>query len=193
MATNVAFQTISHLCRTLLLMSGGFGFVVFLALSAPAQTSTWTGGAGNWSPCPNQSGTAKWDTCNNATPEFPNSPTANAVIDGGPVTGTGALIQNLSIASGDSLILTPGYLEVDGTSIANNGTIQIGTGNGLQIEGTTTVTLSGTGMVTMGPNAAFTGGNGNSTLPALISHLRRAALQLGRSWSFLPHWAECVL
>ena len=165
MATNVAFKTISRLCRTLFLMSGGFGVVVFLASFAPAQTSTWTGGAGNWSPCPNQSGTAKWDTCNNATPEFPNSPTANAVIDGGPVTGTGALIQNLSIATGESLILTPGYLEVDGTSIANNGTIQIGIGNGLQIEGTTTVTLSGTGTVSMiDSSASFTGANGSPKL-----------------------------
>src|SRR5580704_10158072 len=32
--------------------------------AALAQTtSTWSGGSGNWSPCPNQGGTALWDTC----------------------------------------------------------------------------------------------------------------------------------
>jgi len=41
------------------------------ATQASAQTtSTWTGGAGNWAPCPQQGGSARWDTC----PTYPRDP-----------------------------------------------------------------------------------------------------------------------
>jgi hypothetical protein len=128
-------------------------------------TSTWTGGAGNWSPCPNQSGNALWDTCNDVPPQYPNG-NYNAVIMGGPVTATGASVVNLTIGTGAVLNL-PGtaYVDITGPSVVNNGSIILTSGNGMQWEGNVTSTLSGTGSVQM--NAAgvrFWGGNGTPTL-----------------------------
>ena len=67
--------------------SVGLFVVIALALvglvSEPAlsqTTSTWSGGAGNWSPCPGQGGSALWDTC--STNVVPNG-NFNAVIKGG--------------------------------------------------------------------------------------------------------------
>src|SRR5215469_2785367 len=143
------------------------GFILVLGdSSAAAQaTSTWTGGAGNWAPCPAGGGTALWDTCSGNVYQDGNY---NAVIQGGPVTlasGNGISIVNLTLASGDSLFITPGYLDITGTSIANGGAISVGPGNGLTIEGTTTVTLSGSGTVTItDPSARISGANGSAAL-----------------------------
>jgi hypothetical protein len=127
-----------------------------------AQTSTWTGGAGNWAPCP-PTGNARWNTC----PTYPDTSGFSAVISGGPVTlasGNGISVANLTVNAGDSVIVTPGYLYVFGTSIANNGTISIGPGNGMDLQGGTTLTLSGTGSVTLtDPMATFWALNGIST------------------------------
>lgn len=134
--------------------------------SALSQTSTWNSGAGNWSPCPNQEGTALWDTCSANPPFFPQGPTSNAVINGGPVNATSVSIANLTIGSGGSLVFPPGVptiLDITGTSILNNGSISLAGSDGMGIEGNTTVTLSGSGSVTMAGNN-FTGGNGNPTL-----------------------------
>jgi hypothetical protein len=52
-------------------------------VSVPAlaqTTSTWSGGSGNWSPCPDEGGTALWDTC--SANVIPNG-NFNAVIQGG--------------------------------------------------------------------------------------------------------------
>jgi len=129
-------------------------------------TSTWTGGSGSWSPCPNQQGTALWDTCNANPPAFPNG-NYNAVIMGGPVTATGASIVNLTIGTGDVFNI-PGpatYLDITGPSVVNNGSIIITSGNGFQFEGNITSTLSGTGSVQMNNSAVrFWGGNGTPTL-----------------------------
>lgn len=134
-------------------------FLVLENSSAMAQaTSTWTGGAGNWAPCPGQGGTALWDTCSKNV--FPDG-NYNAVVNGGPVTlgaGNGITINNLTVASGQGVIITPGYLFFTGTSIANNGSISIGASNGLDILGSTTLTLSGSGTVTLtDPNARIDG------------------------------------
>src|SRR5579864_5368927 len=110
--------------------------VLMLAtISSTAQTvSTWGGGTGNWSDCP-PSGNALWDTCPDP-PQGLGWPNGNfdAVINGGPVTATSACIVNLSIGAGGSLVFapsTPGQLCVTGTSILNNGTINIDSVNGL--------------------------------------------------------------
>jgi hypothetical protein len=93
--------------------------------AALAQTtSTWSGGSGSWSPCPDEGGTALWDTC--STNVVPNG-NFNAVIQGGPVFATGASVVNLSIASGDVLNLTPGYVDITGPSLLNQGTIPVNT------------------------------------------------------------------
>jgi hypothetical protein len=142
---------------------------VFALLSltpALAQTtSTWSGGAGNWSPCPNQSGTALWDTCNANPPAFPDG-NYNAVIMGGPVNATGASVVNLSIGTGDVLnIAGTTYVDITGPSVVNNGSIILTSGNGFQFEGNIISTLSGTGSVQMNNSAVrFWGGNGTPTL-----------------------------
>jgi len=137
-----------------------------IATPAFAQiTSTWTGGAGNWSPCPNQSGNALWDTCYANPPAFPNG-NYNAVIMGGPVNATAASVVNLTIGSGDVLNLAgTAYVDITGPSVVNNGSIVLTSSNGIQIEGNVTTTWSGTGTVSL--NAAgvrFWGGNGTPTL-----------------------------
>src|SRR5579863_4726105 len=103
--------------------------VGLVGVPALAQTtSTWNGGSGNWSPCPDQGGTALWDTCSSGV--VPNG-NFNAVIKGGPVFATGASVVNLSIGAGDVLNLTPGYVDITGPSLLNQGMINIGASNGL--------------------------------------------------------------
>ena len=143
-------------------------FVVPAITAVPAFaqiTSTWTGGSGNWSPCPNQSGNALWDTCAGSQGTFPDG-NYNAVIMGGPVTATGASVVNLTIGTGDVLNL-PGttYVDITGPSVVNNGSIILTSGNGMQWEGNIASTLSGTGSVQMKSSAVrFWGGNGTPTL-----------------------------
>ena len=111
--------------------------VVLLALvclegtAVLAQTSTWSGGAGNWDPCP-PTGNALWNTC----PKYPDG-SYTAVIQGGPVTlaaGNGISVNNLTVGTGASVIITPGYLYITGKSIANSGVIRVGPGNGLAVQ-----------------------------------------------------------
>jgi hypothetical protein len=143
---------------------------ITLPVASAQTTSTWSGGAGNWSPCPINDGNALWDTCSLSPPQWPNG-NYSAVIQGGPVTQNGgASVVNLSLATGDILTITPGYLYITGTSVTNNGTITVGDGNGLFIDGTTTVTLSGSGKVVMTDSTVrFWGGNGVSGSPTLIN------------------------
>lgn len=135
--------------------------LTFAANLSAQITATWNGGSGSWSPCPNQQGTALWNTCNANPPTYPDG-NYNAVIAGGPVMATGASVVGLTINPGQSLILTPGYLSVTGTSLVNNGSISIGASNGLIFGGVgTTTTVSGTGTISLtDPNARFWGGSG---------------------------------
>ena len=146
----------NRLCSKFVTKSAGLLFlVVVMALalvglmSVPAHaqtTSTWNGGSGNWSPCPGEGGNALWDTCSsNVTPNG----NFNAVIQGGPVFATGASVVNLSIASGDVLNLTPGYVDITGPSLFNQGTINIGSGNGLSFAQSGPATISGAGTINM--------------------------------------------
>src|SRR5579864_538513 len=134
--------------------------LAWMGISAQAQTvSTWSGGAGNWSDCP-PTGTALWDTCSSNPPEVPNG-NFDAVINGGPVTATSASVVNLTIGSGGSLqfpATTNGILTLTGTSLVNNGTISIDSGNGLFVQGPTSLTISGSGTISIGNNSRFVGG-----------------------------------
>lgn len=136
--------TIRTWLRIFLIIASSFG----IALPAAAQTtSTWTGGAGNWSNCPQDGGSALWNTC----PTYPSG-NYNAVINGGPVTATSASIVNLTIDSGSSLLFasgTSGLLQITGTSLVNNGSINIASLDGFQVVGPTSLTLSGSGSVTI--------------------------------------------
>jgi fibronectin-binding autotransporter adhesin len=134
---------------------------------ALAQTlATWTGGGGEWAPCP-PSGSALWSTC----PTYPDG-NFNAAIQGGPVTmsgGDAASVVNLSISSGSSFEIVGGYLDITGNSIANNGTITIVNGDGLHLlEQGGTVTLSGSGMVNMTSQNSFFDGTAGAA-PTLVN------------------------
>ncbi len=136
--------------------------VVALALgglvSKPAlaqSTATWSGGSGNWAPCPSEGGNALWDTCSsNVTPNG----NFNAFIKGGPVFATGASVVNLSIASGYVLNLTPGYVDITGPSFFNQGSVNIGSGNGLGFaQPSVTTTISGGGTINLLASSQLTG------------------------------------
>ncbi len=131
-----------------------------VARAGLAQTSaTWAGGAGNWAPCPPE-GNALWNTCGFSPPVTPGG-NYDVLIQGGPVTQNyGTSVVNLNITAGNTLLITPGYLYVTGASITNDGSILIGPGDGLVMDGTTT-TLSGKGTVTItDPNASLGGAAG---------------------------------
>src|SRR5579863_6721124 len=130
--------------------------VGLVGVPALAQTtSTWNGGSGNWSPCPGEGGNALWDTC--STNVIPNG-NFNAVIQGGPVFATGASVVNLSIASNDVLNLTPGYLDITGPGLFNQGTVNIGSGNGLSFaQASVTSTISGAGTINLLASSQLTG------------------------------------
>ncbi|HEY6302433.1 MAG TPA: hypothetical protein VIX14_05150 [Terriglobales bacterium] len=96
----------------------------------------------------------------------------NAVIQGGPVTlgsGEGVSVVNLSLAAGDSLIITPGYLDITGNTILNNGSISVGSGDGFNLTGQgMTVTLSGSGTVNL--TSALSNFNGTAgSNPVLVN------------------------
>jgi hypothetical protein len=153
-AYNLASQA-----RSLAFATASIGLL--LTIATQAQTvSTWSGGAGNWSDCP-PSGNALWDTC----PDPPNGlgwPNGNfdAVINGGPVTATSASIVNLTVGTGGSLSFaasTTGILTVTGTSILNNGVIAVDSADGLSVQGPSSLTISGSGTITIGNNSSFNG------------------------------------
>ena len=164
--------TTPAMVRTTSVLSALLGGLIALALLSVTTataftqvTSTWTGGSGNWSPCPNQNGNALWDTCAGSQGTFPNG-NYNAVIKGGPVNATGAAVVNLTIGTGDVLnIFNSAYVDITGPSVVNNGSIILTSGNGFQFEGNIISTLSGTGSVQMNNSAVrFWGGNGTPTL-----------------------------
>ncbi len=150
------------LCVQRLILLAVLAFISLKGTCAQAQTnSTWTGGSGDWAPCP-PSGNALWDTC----PNYPDG-AYNAIVQGGPVTlasGNGSTIVNLSVGSGDSVVVTPGYLNITGTSIVNNGTIVNGSGNGLAIDSSGSTTLSGSGTVNLSDPTCRIGSSTGATL-----------------------------
>src|SRR5579863_5878347 len=132
--------------------------VGLVGVPALAQTtSTWSGGSGNWSPCPGEGGNALWDTCSNNV-----VPSGNfiAAIKGGPVFATGASVVGLSIDPSDVLNLTPGYVDITGPTLFNEGTINIGSGNGLSFsQPSGTSTISGAGTINLLASSQLTGSN----------------------------------
>jgi len=116
-------------------------FVGTVNAPAPAQADTFTGGSGNWSV------NANWSL--NMPPMLSNDcliPGSSAVTD-----DTAGTCNNFSMAAGDTLTITPGYLFLYGTSMVNAGSINVGDGNGLAIYGNSrnVVNLTGGGTVTL--------------------------------------------
>jgi hypothetical protein len=146
------------------------GWLLLLALSVPAsillgtapavaQADTFTAGSGNWSVLGNWS-----------LDQLPGSSNDCVIPGGSAVTAdTGGACNNLSVGTSTSLTVMPGYVDVFGTSIVNNGTITVGNGDGLAILGQgATVTLSGTGTVNLTTaSSSFHGTSGTS--PTLVN------------------------
>jgi hypothetical protein len=114
-----------------------------------AVNTTWTGGAGNFS------NAAMW------TAGVPNG-NFNAFIDGGNTVASAvtldinASLNNLTISSGDSLGISNDLgLTVNGTSISNKGQLLLNSvaNNTALIVGGSSLTLSGTGVLTMSNNS----------------------------------------
>jgi hypothetical protein len=135
--------------------------VFVLSVGARAQTqSTWTGGAGNWDPCPQQGGNALWNTC----PNYPNG-NYNAEIAGGPVTVSSQnhddlSVLNLTIDSGGALTMDGGYLHITQKSLTNNGSITVSNEATLFTDSPATITLSGTGTIDLQTSDASIAGTG---------------------------------
>jgi len=147
---------------------------VLVTLRAPASAQgptqeTWTGAAGDglWSDGDNWSPTTK-----------PGGPNGNFNVSIPHINGDGvemdvsASIVNLQIAASATVNVTNGsQLTVTGTSISNDGQLQIdnnGGGSSGRLNISNTVTLSGTGNVFMGANVAAISGGGTLISQQLI-------------------------
>jgi hypothetical protein len=145
-----------------------------VTLRAPASAQgptqeTWTGAAGDglWSDGDNWSPTTK-----------PGGPNGNFNVSIPHINGDGvemdvsASIVNLQIAASATVNVTNGsQLTVTGTSISNDGQLQIdnnGGGSSGRLNISNTVTLSGTGNVFMGANVAAISGGGTLISQQLI-------------------------
>ena len=147
---------------------------VLVTLRAPASAQgptqeTWTGAAGDglWSDGDNWSPTTK-----------PGGPNGNFNVSIPHINGDGvemdvsASIVNLQIAASATVNVTNGsQLTVTGTSISNDGQLQIdnnGGGSSGRLNISNTVTLSGTGNVFMGASVAAISGGGTLISQQLI-------------------------
>lgn len=130
---------------------------VTLLCSAPvcAQTDSWNGGPGQWSVASN------WSL--NQVPQSNN----DCVFPAGstPTDDTAGLCNNFTLASGDTLTVNPGYLDIYGTTMSNAGTISVITASPINVGGTVgnTVSLSGAGTISLGnANAVISGFSGSN-------------------------------
>jgi hypothetical protein len=148
------------------------GLAGFTALSAPAQTTDWTGGTGN-----------QWSAAGNWNNGVPNSSAANAMISSAtnnPVLVNGSFtVGDLTIGTGNSMNVSLGQsLTVDGPSLANNGTLTVlgGSGNNTFLSIGGSVNLTGTGTVALstasGGGSAYLQGDGQ-TLTQRQPHCRQ--------------------
>ena len=129
--------------------------IVFaLACCATAQTNTFIGGSGNWSP------PQAWSLQHD-----PNR-SENVVVPAGssPISDLGLECLTFSMGSNATLLLTPGYLFPYG-SLANQGVITVGPGNGLSFQQNSgTVSISGGGTITLAKGSITTGSGLPETL-----------------------------
>jgi hypothetical protein len=134
-------------------------FVGLGAAPGLAQTDTFIAGSGNWSVPGNWS-----------LDQLPVSSNDCVIPGGSAVTAdTGGTCNNLSVGTGTSLTVTPGYVDVFATSIVNNGAIMVGNGDGLAILGQgATVTLSGTGTVNLTTASSYFHGTSGMS-PTLVN------------------------
>jgi hypothetical protein len=127
-------------------------------VSAQTQPDNWNGGSGLWSNAANWSLNAPPMPGNDCT--FPAGST--------PTDDLGGTCNNLTLASGDTLTLNTGHLDIYGTSMTNSGTISVAAATPINIGGNTanTVSLSGGGTIVLSnANAAIVGFPGiNGTL-----------------------------
>ena len=125
-------------------------------LCAPltAQTDTFTAGTGLWSKPSNWS-----------LKQVPGQSNDCVLPTGSVVTSDSAgVCHNFTLGGNGTLTVTPGYLDVYGASFTNQGTIGVGSGNGIGILGPTgsTTTLSGSGTINFTNSGSRLTGNNNS-------------------------------
>ena len=143
--------------------SGSRFFVAWLLLTllpafclpVIAQTDTFTAGTGLWSKPSN------WSL--NAVPQRTN----DCVLPSSSVVTSDLAGECLNFTlggSGGTLTVTPGYLFVYGASFTNQGTINVGSGNGIGIESASgsTTTLSGGGTINFTNSGSRLGGQSNT-------------------------------
>ena len=128
--------------------------VAFIALPLGAQTDTFVVSSGQWST------TSNW-----SLNQVPGQTNDCVLPTGVLVTSDSAgVCHNFSLGSSGVLTDTPGYLDVYGPTLVNQGTINVGPGNGIGIEiasgGTTT--LSGGGTVNFTSSSSRLAGSGNT-------------------------------
>jgi hypothetical protein len=114
--------------------------LVCSGVPARAQTDTFIAGSGAWSPMGNWSLDAVPGQSNDCV--LP----ANSVV----TSDLAGVCANFTLNSKASLTVTPGYLDVYGSSFVNQATITVGPGNGLQFaQPSVTTTISGGGTITL--------------------------------------------
>jgi hypothetical protein len=95
------------------------------------------------------------------------------IVAGLNVTGDSALeCRNFTMGSGTSLLITPGYLFIYGAQFVNQGTINVGLGNGLQfVTPSSTATISGGGTINLTLTDAHSFGGFENTVINLDNHI----------------------
>jgi hypothetical protein len=134
------------------------GFFVLACLAAPLfAQDTFTAGSGLWSQ-PNN-----WSLNRLPTSSDDCLLPANSAVTG----DAGGSCANFTLDTKGSLTVTPGYLFLYSTSFTNQGTINVGSGNGIAIFSGTTTTLSGGGTINLtDPNDRLAGGNSSTLVNA---------------------------
>jgi hypothetical protein len=125
-----------------------------LCVPLSAQTDTFTAGTGLWSKPSN------WSL--NQVPGQSN----DCVLPTGSVVTSDAagICLNFTLGGSGTLTDTPGYLDVYGASFTNQGTISVGSGNGIGILSSSgrTTTLSGGGTINFTNSGSRLAGSGNT-------------------------------
>ena len=140
--------------KVVALFQVSLGFLVLACLVAPLfAQDTFTAGSGLWSQ-PNN-----WSLNRLPTSSDDCLLPANSAVSG----DTGGSCANFTLDTKGSLTVTPGYLFLYSTSFTNQGTINVGSGNGIAIFSGTTTTLSGGGTINLtDPNDRLGGGNSST-------------------------------
>jgi fibronectin-binding autotransporter adhesin len=151
--SNLALQ-IRRRTRALGCVSTSLAAMCIVITSLAAQ-DTFTAGSGLWS------------QPNNWSLNRPPMSSDDCVLpaNSAVTSDSAGLCANFTLGTGGSLTVTPGYLFLNSSSFTNQGTINVGAGNGIAILSGTTTALSGGGTINLtDPNDRLAGGNSSTLL-----------------------------